>query len=73
MRQGCPISTYLLIIVVEMLAISIRSNKRIPGLKLKNKEIQISQLADDTTLILNSIESIPIVKDNLDTFLYVQV
>ena len=67
-RQSCPISAYLFIIVVEILAISIRSNKRIPGLKLKNKEIKISQLADDTTLIINSIESIPIDKDTLETF-----
>lgn len=70
MRQRCPISAYLFIIIVEILAISIRSNKKIPGFKLKNKEIKISQLADDTTLILNGIESIPIVKDVLETFFY---
>ena len=68
MRQGCPISAYLFIIVVEILAISIRANSKIHGLKLRNREIKVSQLADDTTLILNDENSIPVVKDVLLQF-----
>ena len=67
-RQGCPLSAYLFLLVVEILAINIRNNKKVKGIKLKSKEIKISQLADDTTLILESIESIPYIKNTLENF-----
>jgi len=51
-----------------MLAINIRHTTNIKGMKLKSKEIKISQLADDTTLILESCESIKCVKDPLHNF-----
>ena len=57
-RQGCPISPYLFLIAVEVLAISIRSNENISGIKVGNKEIKISQLADDTTLLLANLASV---------------
>ena len=52
-RQGCPLSPYLFILSVEILAKSIRKNTDIKGLQVKNTEIKISQYADDTTLILD--------------------
>ena len=67
-RQGCPLSAYLFLLVVEMLAINIRNAKNIKGIKLRSKEIKISQLADDTTLILESCESIKYVKELLHKF-----
>ena len=36
-----------------MLAKAIRENKNINGIGVKNKEIKLSQYADDTTLILD--------------------
>ncbi len=57
-RQGCPISPYLFIIVVEVLAISIRANKNIRGIQVGSTELKISQLADDTTLVLLDILSV---------------
>ena len=52
-RQGCPISALLFILVVEIMAIHIRQNPNIHGIKYaQNEEIVISQLADDTTLFL---------------------
>ena len=45
-----------------------RHAENITGLKLKSKEIKISQLAGDTTLILESGESIKCVKDLLHIF-----
>ncbi len=54
-RQGYPISPYLFIIVVEVLAISIRANKNIRGIQDESTELKISQLADDTTLVLLDI------------------
>ena len=49
-RQGCPISALLFLLVVEILAINIKTNKDIHGININEKEIFISQLADDTTL-----------------------
>ena len=49
-RQGCPLSAYLFLLVVELLAISIRQNKNIHGIKIGEKELIIAQMADDTTI-----------------------
>jgi hypothetical protein len=53
--SGCPLSTYLFLLIIEIMTINIRSNKDIKGITLKYKEIKVSQLADDTTLILESM------------------
>jgi hypothetical protein len=53
-RQGCPISALLFLLVVEVMAIEIRTNSLINGFKINNKCIKLTQLADDTTLFLSS-------------------
>ena len=55
-RQGCPLSPYLFILSVEVLANAIRPKKEVCGITVKDKEISLSQYADDTTLILNGSE-----------------
>ena len=50
-RQGCPLSPYLFILAVEILAISIRENKRIKGVVIGEKEFKIKLYADDTQLV----------------------
>ena len=65
-RQCCPRSAYLFFLVVEILATNIRHAKN--GITVKSKEIKISQLADDTTLLLESGESVKYVKDLLHNF-----
>ena len=57
-RQGCPISALLFILVAEILAISIRDNKDIQGIAINNATYKIAQLADDTTLFLSNLQSV---------------
>jgi len=57
-RQGCPLSAYLFIIAAEVLATKIRQDKTVGGIKIGDKVIKITQLADDTTCLLDGIESL---------------
>ena len=57
-RQGCPLSALLFIIVVEILGIQIRNNKRIKGFSFGQREYKISQYADDGILLVQDEESI---------------
>ena len=52
-RQGCPLSPYLFVLSVEILAKAFRENTSIKGILVNNREIKLSQYADDTTLILD--------------------
>ena len=47
-RQGCPLSLYLFVLSVEVLAKAIRENKSIRGIFVNSREIKLSQYADDT-------------------------
>jgi len=53
-RQGCPLSPILFVISVELLAIEVRKNGKIRGIKGKLGEHKISQFADDTTFFLHN-------------------
>ncbi len=57
-RQGCPLSAYLFLVVIETLANKIRNNKSIEGIRIDRKEIKISLLADDITLLLTNLKSL---------------
>ena len=60
-RQGCPLSPLLYVLVSEVLAANIRANPRIIGLSLPGAPASlspISQYADDTSLIVCSDDSI---------------
>ncbi len=64
-RQSCPLSAYLFILVIEVLANKIRNDPDIKGIKIDNKEIKISLLADNITLILKDLLSL---ENSLKTF-----
>ena len=57
-RQGCPISPLLFVIVAEILACKIRSDPEIKGININQETFTITQLADDTTLFLSDIKSL---------------
>ncbi len=57
-RQGCPLSAYLFILAIKVLANKIRNDPDIKGIKIDNKEIKISLLADNIILILKDLFSL---------------
>ncbi len=67
-RQGCPISPYLFIMAVELLAVSIRENPKIQGIKIGNSEIKLTQSADDMTCFITNIESIIEIMNTFNKF-----
>ena len=68
-RQGCPLSPYLFVLSVEVLAKAIQDNKSIKGIFVNRREIKLSQYANDTTLILDGTkESLRTSLKTLDHF-----
>ena len=55
-HQGGPNASYIFTLYIEILALEIRQNSRIKGLKINQKEHKLLQFADDTTVILNGTE-----------------
>lgn len=67
-RQGCPLSAYLFILALEVLALSIRKNSLIKGFKIGTKEVKLSMLADDLTCILRDLDSVHNLLDTIKRF-----
>ena len=57
-QQGDPLSAYLFIICLEILAINIRSNKKIQGIKVGKDEIKMGLFADDLTAFVRDDRSL---------------
>ena len=57
-RQGCPISALLFILVAEILASKLREEKGVKGIVIEGKEYKLCMLADDMTLFLMDLESL---------------
>ncbi len=67
-RQGCEISPFLFLLVVELLSLNIRNNADIKGVTIFDREIRISQFADDTTLFLENTNQVAKVLEIINTF-----
>ncbi len=67
-RQCCPLSAYLFILAIKILANKIRHGKNINGIKIDKKTIKISLLADNLTLILKDLQSIENALELLNSF-----
>ena len=68
-RQGCPLSPSLFILAVEILALKICQSPNCKGIYLPNdKEVRISQFADDTTIITNNTDSLRAHLQTIDSF-----
>ena len=66
-RQGCPLSPFLFILAVELLASKICQLQDCKGIPLPNhQEVKISQFADDTTLIMSDTNSLKIALQTVD-------
>ena len=52
-RQGCPISALLFHTVLEVLAIAIREEEEIKGIRIR-KEVKLSLFADDMILYIEN-------------------
>ena len=67
-RQGDPLSPYLFILVVELLSSKIKQNKDIRGININNEVIKLQQFADDTTCVLQDIESAKLFLSEVERF-----
>ena len=68
-RQGCPLSGTLFVIVIELLVQSIRRSKEIKGITIdEHNEVKLSQYTDGTTVLLSDVQSASKLFDLLSLF-----
>ena len=51
-RQGCPLSSLLYVMVIEVLALQLRDNPNIVGFQVGNEKFVSAHYMDDTTIII---------------------
>lgn len=67
-RQGCPISPFLFLLVAELLNLYTVNCSNIEGIQIIDRTILISQLADDTCIFLKDKRQVPIILEALKLF-----
>ena len=53
-RKGCPLSSRLFNIVLEVLATAVRQTKEIKGIQIGREEVKLSLYADDMILYIEN-------------------
>jgi len=56
-KQGDPISPYIFILIIEIMAIMMKECEHIKGIKISGKENKLVMFADDTTFFLQDVLS----------------
>ncbi len=69
LRQGDPLSGYLFIIVIELLAERIRQDSEIHGIKFGASEVKLTQYVDDLTIFIKDETSAKQVFIRLENFM----
>ena len=67
-RQGCPISALLFLIMAEIMAIKLRQSNNIKGITINGETYKVKMLADDTSLILKDMASIELAIKEFQAF-----
>ncbi len=67
-RQGCPISPFLFLLVAELLNLYTVNCSNIEGIQIVDRTILISQLTDDTCIFLKDKRQVPIILEALKLF-----
>ena len=67
-RQGDPLSPYLFILALEILAIKIRNDNNIQGIRIREKIVKLTLFADDMTCFIKDIRSYSILFEILTAF-----
>lgn len=56
-HQGDPLSPYLFILVFEILAIDIRNDSTVKGIRIDNQKLKLIIFADDVPAFVANMES----------------
>ena len=64
-RQGCPLSPYLFLMAVEILAIKLRGDPTIEGFKISSQSHLLELYADDISVFLKATEDLTSTENNL--------
>ena len=58
-RQGCPLSSILFNIVLELFATAIREEKERKGIQIGKEDVKLSLFADDMILYIGALKTPP--------------
>ena len=66
-HQGCPLSVYLFLLSVQLLNVQVKASP-LKDITIANREIIISQLADDTVLLLKDASQVSVAVTTIQSF-----